>query len=121
MKRLVSLALCGLAAAAFSLPAGSSGIDAGPEGNGKRPGIKPGEPSGRLKIPAQRKDPEDRDSASGESASAGGASSRGSASAGSSRGGRSTGASASGGTDLGYEAEKEEEEFRKRERVRLGE
>ena len=89
MGRLLSLAVCGFAAA-LALTAQASGDDAQQAAPRKAERDKR---QTKERIPAQRKDPEARGSAS-------------------------TGASvdpAAAGTDLGVKADKEDEEFRKKQ------
>jgi hypothetical protein len=91
MSRLVFFAVCSLALA-LALPAQAAGDDPAQASRQKAERDKARQT--KEKIPAQRKDPEARESAS-------------------------TGASVAPkaeGTDLGVEAEKEDEEFRKKER-----
>ena len=92
MSRLLSLAVCGLAAALASFAALASGDDSAQAPPQKVERDKAARQD-KERIPAQRKDPEARGSAS-------------------------TGASVepvAGGTDLGVKADKEDEEFRKKE------
>jgi hypothetical protein len=92
MSRLLSFAVCGLAAALVGLAALASGDDSAPAPRQKIGPDKAARQE-RERIPAQRKDPEAR-----ASASAGGSV-----------------APSSGGTDIGVKADKEDEEFRKKE------
>jgi hypothetical protein len=92
MSRLFSLAICGFAAALVALAALASGDDSAQAPRQKIQRDKAARQD-KERIPAQRKDPEARGSAS-------------------------TGASvdpAAGGTDLGAKADKEDEEFRKKQ------
>jgi hypothetical protein len=92
MSRLCSFAVCGFTALLLALTAQASGDDARQLPRQKVAGDKP---QGKERIPAQRKDPEQR----AASASAG----------------ASIDPAAQGGTDLGAKADKEDEEFRKKQ------
>jgi hypothetical protein len=92
MSRLFSLAVCGFAAALLAPAVQASGDDVQQPARPKVERDKAAS-QGKGKIPAQRKDPE----------------ARASASAGSSVD------PAAGGTDLGAKADKEDEEFRKKQ------
>jgi len=92
MSRLFSLAVCGLAAALVTLTAPGSGEDA--RQSAPRKAERDKRQTKEERIPAQRKDPEARGSASA---------------------GASVDPAAAGGTDLGVKADKEDEEFRKKQ------
>ena len=93
MSRLISIAVCGLVVAVLALPALAAGDDVKQAPRQKVEREKTTR-QGKERIPAQRKDPEARGSASA---------------------GASVDPAAGGGTDLGVKAEKEDEEFRKKQ------
>lgn len=95
MSRLLSFAVCGFTAALLAPAAQASGDGAQQPPRSKVERDKAAS-QGKEKIPAQRKDPEAR-----SSAAAGGSVAPGPE-----------------GTDLGVKADKEDEEFRKKERKR---
>jgi hypothetical protein len=100
MQRLLSLVLCAAAATAFAPPALSS--DDAAKSKGVDASVaQPLKADPKDRVPAQRKDPEARDPEARGSASAGSSAQDG----------------ASGGTDLGVQADKEDEERRKEERM----
>jgi hypothetical protein len=91
MSRLLSLAVCGFAAVLLAAAAQASG-DATQQSIPRK--AERDKRQGKERIPAQRKDPEARGSAST---------------------GASVEPAAAGGTDLGAKADKEDEEFRKKQ------